>query len=109
MKDKKKMMKKKKSSEERQDALFSIAGCEWYCRPSSFTVKGKSADENDFGEQYDRDLSNVERWSCADMHFTPKPAIDAVLKKYSLTVGEYNEICEALEEKLSFGCCSLCV
>ena len=102
-------MKKKKSTRRKgQMKLFNLVVDKWYCRPQSFTVKGKIANENDFGEQFDRDEGNAESYCCGDMHFTPKPATDVILKKYSLTIDEYNEICDALEDKLSFGYCGLC-
>lgn len=97
------------SNKVEKEKLFSLNVSKWYCRPMSFTVNSKIADIDDFGVQDDRDSGNAEPWSCADMHFTPIPASSKVLEKYSITADEYAEICEALEDKLSFGHCGLCV
>ena len=98
-------MKKK----EIKNDVFHLVNDGWYCAPSLFTVKGIKASESDFGETGDRDPANAEKWSCADMHFTPKLATQEVLDKYGITVDEYNEIAQALEDVLSFGHCGLCV
>ena len=92
-----------------KNELFHLVVSRWLCHPETFTVKGIKADPDDFGDQEDRDYQNAEPWSCADMHFTPKPATQEILAKYSIDVDQYNEIASALENALSFGCCGLCV
>lgn len=89
--------------------LFHLRNDGWSCSPNLFIVKGIKASKSDFGEAGDRDPANAKPWSCADMHFTPKPATQEVLDKYGITVDEYNEIAQALEDALSFGCCGLCM
>ena len=93
----------------RSHKLFNLVMHYFYCKPKSFTVKGKHADVDDFGEMQDLCPELASEFGCGDMHFIPKPAADTVLKKYSLTADEYNEICETLEDELSFGHCGLCV
>ena len=78
------------------------------CATKEFKINGIQGDQEDFGEQYDRDPYNAEPYCCANMQFTRKPSTPEVLGKYGITEEEYSEICEALEEGLSFGCCGWC-
>lgn len=79
---------------------------DYLCFPSIFTINGKNADYNDFGEKYDRDPENAEE--CGNMQFNRIEATKEVLEKYSITKDEYSKICDELEVKLSFGCCGEC-
>lgn len=76
------------------------------CSLSRFTINGKDADYNDFGEKYDRDSENAEE--CGNMQFTRIEPTTEILEKYGITKDEYGKICDELEVKLSFGCCGEC-
>jgi hypothetical protein len=85
---------------------FGHALC--YC--TTFIVNGIDASSDDFGEQGDIDPSSAEPYGCGDMHFTPnKKPKQELLDKYGINLIEYEEICDKLEEGLSFGCCGWCV
>ena len=79
------------------------------CSTDSFSINGVSANSSDFGDGYDHDEENAEDYGCGDMRFDRKPSTDEVLKKYHITESEYSEVCDVLEEKLSFGECGWCV
>jgi hypothetical protein len=70
-----------------------------------FTINGKGADQDDFGDMHDHDAESAEPYACADMHFDPKPPTKEVLDEYNLTEGEYYNICNELECKLCVGSC----
>lgn len=72
------------------------------CRTEVFTINGKSAEQNDFGDTYDHHHEDAEPYACADMHFDPKPPTKEVLNRYNITEEEYYNICNELE-------CKLCV
>ena len=78
------------------------------CSLSVFEINGITADYDDFGVKEDISPETAADYSCGDMHFTPKLATSEILKKYNINVDEYNEICEELEDKLSFGSCGWC-
>jgi len=69
------------------------------CSLSKFTINNIDADYDDFGEKYDHDPENAEDYACGDMQFNSKPYTQEILEKYKITVDEYNEICNELEEK----------
>lgn len=92
--------------------LFELEVYECLCSPSKFIVKGKDAEYYDFGTKEDIDAANAEPYGCGNMQFIrygDEPARDKCLKKYKLTRGEFEKICDALEDKLSFGSCGWCV
>ena len=39
------------------------------CRLDIFSINGKDADQEDFGEVYDHDKENSEPYGCGDMYF----------------------------------------
>lgn len=78
------------------------------CETKQFRINDVDADHTDFGDKYDQDSQNAEPYCCADMRFTPRPATQTILDKYKIGVDEYNEICNELKGKLSFGCCGWC-
>jgi len=88
---------------------FDIQVFSCLCSLKVFTIKGKEADYDDFGEKYDRDPGNAEDYACEDMQFTRYPAKTEILNKYNIILEEYDLICEELESVLSFGCCGWCV
>lgn len=79
------------------------------CCCTEFTINGICADEDDFGDKYDNNPGNEEPYGCGDMKFFPKLPSQEILDKYKITVNEYSEIAEKLEDGLSFGHCSLCI
>lgn len=86
---------------------FTVFDC--MCSMKLFEINNIRADEDDFGEKYDRDSENAEDYACGDMRFTGKPATSEVLTRYQITVDEYAEVVKKLEDGLSFGCCGWCV
>lgn len=79
------------------------------CRLEVFTINGKGADQDDFGDMHDHDAESAEPYACADMHFDPKPPTEEVLNRYNITEEEYYNICNELECKLCVGSCGWCV
>lgn len=78
------------------------------CAMETFEINGVRADSHDFGTQGDESPETAEPYCCGDMRFTAKPATSAILKKYNITVDEYNEIATKLESSLSWGSCGWC-
>ena len=89
----------------RLELSFGSALC--YC--PVFKVNGIDATEDDFGDKYDRSPEDAEEYGCGDMQFTRVESTKRVLDRYSINESEYDEICDKLEEGLSFGPCGLCV
>lgn len=79
------------------------------CYTPTFIVNGIDADEDDFGEKYDRDTEKAEDYGCGDMQFTGIEVTPETLNKYNITKEDYSEIVNKLEEGLSFGCCGGCI
>jgi len=78
------------------------------CYVPLFEINGIRADPDDFGEKYDRSPEEAEPFGCGDMQFTRIGPDPEVLKKYGITEQEYSEVCDKLEEGLSFGNCGWC-
>lgn len=86
--------------------------CEEYsalCELREFIINGVSADYEDFGNKSDHGAAFAQEYGCGDMRFVGKRCTQEILDKYKITVDEYNEACEVLENKLSFGACGWCV
>ena len=79
------------------------------CRAEVFTINGKNAEQNDFGDMYDHHAQDAEPYACADMHFDPKPPTKEVLNRYKITDKEYYDICNELESELYVGRCGWCI
>lgn len=79
------------------------------CRLEVFTINGKNAEQNDFGDMYDHHAQDAEPYACADMQFDQKPPTKEVLDKYNITDKEYYDICNELEGELCVGGCGWCV
>lgn len=88
------------------DLKLSFASC--MCCAQEFEINGVKADSSDFGEQYDNDPENAEEYGCGDMTFFAKQAESEVLKKYKISLEEYEEVAVKLTSGLSFGSCGLC-
>ena len=89
------------------DLKFEVFGA--LCAMSLFRINGIDADEDDFGGKWDHDPENAEDYGCGNMQFERKESTPAVMDKYKITQGEYEIICEKLEDSLSFGSCGWCV
>ncbi len=79
------------------------------CRLEVFTINGKSADQDDFGDMYDSDAERAEPYACGDVLFNPMPPTKEVLDKYNITEKEYDIIFNELKGKLHVGSCGWCV
>lgn len=93
------------------DKFFHVEFGEAFCYCREFTVNGRDADYEDFGERYDRAPDNAPAYCCKDMRFTRFTDEATILKccnKYGITPKQYDEICSELEKGLSFGSCGLC-
>lgn len=86
--------------------ILEISQC--YCYPNPFTINEIEADLEDFGHGRDMDRENAAPYSCGNRQFTVKLPTQEILTKYNITVDEYKEIAEKLEEGLSFGRCGWC-
>lgn len=79
------------------------------CELEVFTINGKAADSDDFGDIFDHNERIKEPYGCGDKHFDPKPLTKEVLDKYHITEKEYDTICNELEDKLWVGRCGWCI
>ena len=85
------------------------------CELATFTINGKAANKDDFGDVYDHnkeeidETDDVELYGCVDVQFDPKPPTAEVLQRYNITVDEYNTICRKLENELCIGRCGWCI
>ena len=75
------------------------------CCTRVFKVNGIPADIDDFGEG-----CTSGDPSCGSCHheFNHGYPTTEVLSKYGITLEEYKEVCEKLEEELYVGSCGLC-
>ena len=90
------------------DGLMTLK-CGYGCEVEEFTVKGRHADEDDFGKHEDENTEDAQLpLCCGNMLFTAYEPEPEVLEKYKLTKNEYLEICYWLDRALSFGACEQC-
>nr|DAQ28021.1 MAG TPA: Golgin subfamily A member 7/ERF4 family [Caudoviricetes sp.] len=76
------------------------------CEDEVFTINGIEASKDDFGEV---NMEGIGNYSCLLMGFMPKMPKESVLKKYNISLNDYEEIVEQLNELFSYGKCSWCV
>lgn len=88
---------------------FEMGPAEYFCCVPGFRVNGVAAMVEDFVDQYDHDPENAPDYGCGDMRCDPKDPSKDVMRKYGISVTEYNEIVQRLCEKLDFGYCNYCV
>lgn len=88
--------------------ILKCCSYSYCCGLREFSINGKNADYNDFGDKYDTSPENAEDYGCGNMRFIKKQYTKTILKKYKITILEYNKICNKLEKELSFGECDLC-
>lgn len=80
-----------------------------FCCISSGTINGVGIEEKDFGSHEDKAPDKAEPYGCGDMQFERVQSTKEVLDKYSITEEEYEQICDKLQDGLSFGYCGWCV
>ena len=81
---------------------------DYYCDMKIFKINGIDANKDDFGVQTDYEPEDTLVYCCGNMVFERKQSTKDVLVKYKINEEEYQEICEKLEDGLSFGSCGLC-
>jgi hypothetical protein len=78
------------------------------CALQTFTINGKKASEEDFGEMVDKDVYNAPDYGCGCKCFESKPPTPEVLIKYEIDDQDYLDICSELEDALYVGTCAWC-
>jgi len=78
------------------------------CTTAVFEINGITADESEFGHGKDISPHSAEPYCCGYREWTASLPDQEVLDKYKITVDEYRQICDQLEEGLSFGPCGMC-
>lgn len=77
------------------------------CELEAFTIKGRDANANDFGEF---EQTNTEEYGCAESRFIPdRRPRHGVLEKYGITLDEWMIIEFQLEGALHVTGCGWCV
>ena len=79
------------------------------CQLEVFTINGKAANCDDFGDTFDHNEGAKEPYGCGDMRFEPNLPTSEVLQRYNITVDEYNTVCMELLKKLDVGKCGWCI
>lgn len=77
------------------------------CSLETFKVNGIDADRDDFGDVNVGDSD--EAYVCENRRFEPKMPTTDILKKYSITLEEYSDICDALKDALYVSYCGMCI
>lgn len=83
--------------------------CALPCALEKFSINGIRADQDDFGEGHDESPEIAEDYGCGCWQFTARPATQAILDKYNITIDEYNEVARQLESALDVGECGWCI
>lgn len=80
------------------------------CALRTFTINGIPADTSDFGYGNDDDVSNAPEYGCGFhcFHTELKNAPEA-MKKYNLTLEQFIEVADKLEDALRVGPCGWCI
>ena len=80
------------------------------CELEKFEINNIKANIDDFGINRDVEPKKAPDYGCGNKKFIPNiPPAQKVLDKYKISANEYIEVCEKLDQELSFGNCSLCV
>lgn len=89
------------------DTYFDIP-----CEFAIFKINGINAEANDFGwATTDKLVSTDDQWGCRNHiwhSYTDPVGKETACRKYGLTDEEYAEVCETLEDILTFDCCDCC-
>lgn len=87
------------------DLIIKSFGSGLPCELETFKINGIEADVKDFGEiERSGDCMN---YTCSHT-FKFKLPTEKVLKKYSINLREYSEICDRLEDELHVSRCGMC-
>ena len=80
------------------------------CALEIFTINGRAAYSDDFGEGEDVAPWDADEYGCGNMQFTPfsEPHDAKILKMYGITEEQFVKIAGELAEVLSFGKCCWC-
>ena len=79
------------------------------CATENFSINYVEADKDDFGEIKDIDFrKRSSKHGCGNSKFITKEPHPDVLEKYAINQSEYYQVCQELENKLSFGNCNFC-
>jgi hypothetical protein len=80
------------------------------CHLETFEIRGQDACEDDFGSGGDESPETAEEYACGYWRFRAdlKKAPEA-MKKYGLSIEEFIEVCDMLEDALNVGECGWCV
>ena len=78
------------------------------CYMREFEINGVEAYEDDFGYGYDAEPKDADPYSCGNRVFVHVEPTKEVLEKYKINRREYYQLCDKLEEVLSFGNCGWC-
>jgi len=81
----------------------------YLCSTKHFRINGVWASSDEFGNSFDDNPENAEKYGCGYRVFKGFPPRKEVLKKYNISEKEYSEIIDKLESGLSFGNCGWCV
>ena len=76
------------------------------CVEDEFIINNKKADVSDFGRIYNHGVGNTN--CCESMRFESAEPSSKVLRKYRISLDEYDEICSYLAGKFTIGRCSVC-
>ena len=76
--------------------------------PQVFTINGVKAYLDDFGYMQDVSHESAPEYGCGDMKFIPYELTDRVLELYGITVSEYEQVCDQLEDAMHIGRCGWC-
>ena len=90
-------------------SLYKAVVFDALCGMEEFVVNGVEADAEDFVDKYDHSPETAEPYGCGNMRADVKVPTSEVLRKYNITIGEYQIIAADISDKLSFGRCGWCV
>ena len=75
------------------------------CTEEKFFINGIKASLEDFGEV---DVEGLGNYQCMLAGFKAKMPSSEILKKYGITVDEYAELVDKLNDAFLYGICSWC-
>ena len=87
---------------------LELKGYRSLCSLEIFRINDIEADYEDFGQLRDICPECRPDYGCGYMKFIVKDPHSEVLKKYNISVDDYEVICDKLDSVLSFGRCAWC-
>lgn len=88
------------------DVYFETSS--YLCGAFDFRINDVEADYYDFVEMEDEDPGSAPEYGCGNMTARGILAQEHVLKRYNISLNDYNEIVRLLETELHVGQCSMC-